>query len=90
MSATQAAVATAPKITGKEVTTHSIKQVGTGLHIGITALADVVKYGTARLVNAIDKTQSVQEVADEIQQRTDIKLEKFRNGLSGYKSQNIK
>lgn len=90
MSTTQEAVATAPQINGKDVAVHTVKQVGTAAFIGITAVASLVKYGTAHAVHLIDKTQNVINTAEEIDTRAKITLEKYHNVLSGFKPEIIK
>ena len=90
MTDNSAAVATAPQINGKDVAVHTVKQVGTAAFIGVTAIASLVKYGTAHAVHLIDKTQTVIGTADEIDTRAAITLEKYHNVLSGFKPEMIK
>lgn len=85
MNKVQEATAVAPVINGKDVAVHTVKTIGSAMHIGITALADIVMYSTAHIVKTIDKTQTVQDTTDYIQARTNAKLEPLRNKLSGYK-----
>ena len=84
MTDKSAAVATAPQINGKDVAVHSIKSIGTGLYIGISAVGSLVKYGTAHAVHLVDKTQAVILTAHEIETRKELVLEKFHNSLSGF------
>lgn len=88
MNTTVEATAVAP-ISGKDVAVHTTKSVGSALHIGISALADLVKYGTAHAVHLIDKTQTIGMTADYIDARTDAKLLGLRKKLSGFKSEPI-
>lgn len=77
--------AATPRITNKEIAVHAVKTATSFAHIGFTALADISMYAGAHLVQAIDKTQTVQETTDYIKAKTDIKLDKMRMKLSGYK-----
>lgn len=90
MTDNSAAVATAPQINGKDVAVHTVKQVGTAAFIGITAVASLVKYGTAHAVHLIDGTQTVIGTADEMDTRAQLFLEKYHNALSGFKPEIVK
>lgn len=79
------AVATAPSINGTDVAVHTIKTITSALHIGFTALADISMYAGAHIITKVDKTQTVQDTVDYVQARTNSKLEKARQKMSGYK-----
>ena len=85
MNTPQAAVATAPTINGTDVAVHTIKTITSAFHIGFTALADISMYAGAHIIAKIDNTQSVQDTVDYVQARTNLKLEKARLKMSGYK-----
>ena len=84
MSTPQDATAVAPQINGKDVAVHSVLTVGAAVHTGFSFLASVTKFGTARIVNAIDKTQTIQMSADYIDAKTDKALATINQKLSGY------
>jgi hypothetical protein len=90
MATNTAATAVAPQINGKDVAVHTIKSIGTGLYIGISAVGSLVKYGTAHAVHLADKTQTVIGTAEEIEARKEIFLEKYHNALSGFKPEIVK
>lgn len=90
MEQTPEATAVAPAINGKDVAVHTVKSIGTGLYIGISAVGSLVKYGTAHAVHLVDKTQAVILTAHEIETRKELVLEKYHNILSGYKPEIVK
>lgn len=90
MTDNSAVAAATPQINGKDVAVHTVKSIGTGLYIGISAVGSLVKYGTAHAVHLIDKNQSVILTAHEIETRKELVLEKYHNILSGYKPEIVK
>lgn len=77
------AVAPTQAINGKDIAIHTAVQVGAGLHTGFTFMADVAKFATARIVNKIDSTVSIEDTATRIDGITAIRLEKCENWLAG-------
>jgi hypothetical protein len=85
MGNTQAATAVAPT-TSKNAT--AIKAVFTTtsiLHTGITAAANIVMYGGARIINKLDDTITVQDTVDKVTGITEERLADFNLKMSGYK-----
>jgi hypothetical protein len=90
MSTSTAATAVAPTaISNKDVAINLVQNTFGIAHLVFTGLADVVKYGEARIVNKIDSNITVQASLDYRDAITNKRLEKMRNGMSGYKKEVI-
>ncbi len=85
MNTTVEATAVAPTGTDKAIS--AVQTVFGAVHCGLTALADVVMYGEAHIVHKISKGEiTIQQSVDARTAQTNIRLDKFRVKLSGYKA----
>lgn len=85
MSTPTVATAVAPTtISNKDVAINLVQNTFGIAHLAFTAIADVIMYSEAHIVNKIDKTITVQASIDYRTSVTNQKLDKFRNKMSGY------
>lgn len=71
---------------GKTTAANAVKSAGSILHTGVYAIAEVIKYGTAFAVNAIDSEQSKEDVRSELQATTELRIAKLEDRIASMKA----
>lgn len=88
MSTTQVATAVAP-VNGKDIAVHTTRQITGAVHLGLTALAEIVIHGGAKIACTIDKSLTMQGETDYHRAKTALKIQPLINKMSGYKLEEL-
>jgi hypothetical protein len=71
---------------GKTTAANAVKSAGSVLHTGVYAIAEGIKYATAFAVNAIDSTQSKEDVRAELQAKTELRMATLEDKIASMKA----